>query len=119
MHAISKIDLHLPKPTKNAEPNKFSQDLPFQISETAKVRLPKLEIEKFDEDVINWSSFWDQFSSAAQENDREINKFTYLKSFLCDSAKLIIYGLSLLDFHQKVIKRLLIFSNSVLETPKC
>ena len=57
----------------------------------------KLEIEKFDGDVINWSSFWDQFSSAIHENDslNEINKFTYLKSFLCDSGKLTISGLSL------------------------
>ena len=69
----------------------------FQISETAKVRLAKLEIEKFDGDVINWSSFWDQFSSAIHENDSlsKINKFIYLKSFLCDSAKLTISGLSL------------------------
>ena len=69
----------------------------FQISETAKVRLAKLEIEKFDGDVINWSSFWDQFSSAIHENDSlsEIKKFTYLKSFLCDSVKLTISGLSL------------------------
>ena len=69
----------------------------FQISETAKVCLSKLEIEKFDRDVINWSSFWDQFSSAIHENHShsEINKFTYLKSFLCDSAKLTISGLSL------------------------
>ena len=96
----------------------FTKMYLFKILKKAKVCLPKLEIEKFDEDVINWSSFWDQFSSAAHENDSEINKFTYLKSFLCDSAKLIISGLSLLDFHQKIIKRLLIFSNSVLETPK-
>ena len=34
---------------KIAEPNRFPQDLPFQISETAKVRLPELEIERFDE----------------------------------------------------------------------
>ena len=97
LHTISKIDLYLSKPTKNTEPNKFPQDLSFQISEIAKVRLPKLEIEKFDGDVINWSSFWDHFSSAIHENDSlsEINKFTYLKSFLCDSAKLTISGLSL------------------------
>ena len=71
--------------------------MPFQISETAKVRLLKLEIKKFDEDVINWNSFWDQFSSAIHENDSlsEIDKITYLKSFLCDSAKLTISGLSL------------------------
>ena len=94
---LSKIDFHLSKPTKNAEPNKFPQNLSFQVSETAKVRLLKLEIEKFDGDVINWSSFWDQFSSAIHKNDSlsEINKFTYLKSFLCDSAKLTTSGLSL------------------------
>ena len=97
LHTISKIDLHLSKSKKNAEPKKFPQDLSFQISKTAKVCLPKLEIEKFDGDVINWSSFWDHFSPAIHENDSlsEINKFTYLKSFLCDSAKLTISGLSL------------------------
>ena len=94
---ISKIDLHLSKPTKNAKSNRFPQDLSFQISETAKVCLPKLEIEKFDRDVINWSSFWDQFSSAIHENHShsEINKFTYLKLLLFDSAKLTISGFSL------------------------
>ena len=28
-----------------------------------KVQLPKLEIVKFDGDIINWQSFWDQFDS--------------------------------------------------------
>ena len=69
LETITTIDLHLSKPTKNAEPKKFPQDLSFQISETAKVFLPKLEIEKSDRDVISWSSFWDQFSSAIHEND--------------------------------------------------
>ena len=117
LETITTIDLHLSKPTKNAEPKKFPQDLSFQISETAKVCLPKLEIDKFDGDVINWSSFWDQFTSAIHENDSlsEINKFTYLKSFLCDSAKLTISWLSL---YQKILKRLLIFSNSIMKTPK-
>ena len=39
--AISKIDLHLSKATKNVEPNRFPQDSSFQISETVNVRLPK------------------------------------------------------------------------------
>ena len=55
MHTVSKIVFHLSKPTRKAEQNKFLQDLFFQISETTKVRLPKLEIGKFDGDVINWS----------------------------------------------------------------
>ena len=100
MHTIFKKDLHLSKPSKNVEPKNFPQDLSFQISETAKIRLPKLEIEKFNGDVINWSSFWNQFSSAIHENDSlsEVNKFTYLKS--------------------ENYKGLLVLSNSVMETFK-
>ena len=51
-----------------------------------------LEIENFDGDVINWSKFWNKFSSMIHENDslNEINKFIHLKSFLSDSAKLTI-----------------------------
>ena len=39
---------------------------------------------------------WDQFPSAIHENDSlsETNQYTYLKSFLCGSAKLTISGLS-------------------------
>ena len=39
----------------------------------------------------NWQGFWDQFLSAIHENDT----FTYLKSFLSDSALQSIDGLSL------------------------
>ena len=40
---------------------------------------------------------WDQFNSAIHSNDsiNDIDKFRYLKSFLCDSAKSCIKGLSL------------------------
>ena len=68
MLTISKIGLHVSKPTKNTESNRFPQYLSFQISETVKVCLPKLEIEKFNGAVINWSSFCDQFSSAIHRN---------------------------------------------------
>ena len=109
MLIIFKIDLHLSKPRKNAEPNMFPQDLSFQISETAeKVCLPKKNLtEMLSIGVV----FCDQFPSAIHENNSEINQFTYLKSFLCDSAELAISGL---HFHQNIFKRLLIFSNSVI-----
>ena len=62
-----------------------------------KVKLPKLEISKFDGDIINFRGFWNQFNSAINSNDsiNDIDKFCYLKSFLCDSAKSCISGLSL------------------------
>ena len=56
-----------------------------------RVKLPKLELSKFDGDIINWQGFWDQFLIAIHEN----HKFTYLKPFLSDSALQSIDGLSL------------------------
>ena len=52
---------------------------------------------KFDGDIINFQGFWDQFQSAIHSNNAisDIDKFSYLKSFLCDSAKGCISGLSL------------------------
>ena len=62
-----------------------------------RVKLPKLELSKFDGDIINWQGFWDQFLIAIHENDSlaDIDKFSYLKSFLSDSALQSINGLSL------------------------
>ena len=77
----------------------LSPSTPSLISHNpeVKVKLPKLEISKFNGDIINFRGFWDQFSSAIHSNDRinDIDKFCYLTSFLCDSAKSCISGLSL------------------------
>ena len=62
-----------------------------------RVTLPKLELSKFDGDIINWQRFSDQFLIASHENDSlaDIGKSTYLISFLSDSALESINGLSL------------------------
>ena len=61
-----------------------------------KVQLSKLEIVKFDGDIINWQSFWDQFYSAIHSNNRisDVNKFSYLQSYLSEDAKNTIFRLS-------------------------
>ena len=75
----------------------MSSSSPSLLSQNpeVKVELPKLEISKFDGD-INFRVFWDQFNSAIHSNDsiNDIDKSCYLKSFLCDSAKSCISGLS-------------------------
>ena len=80
---------------RNSLPSSNSSPLP--VNESVKVKSPKLEISKFHGDVINWQGFWDQFCSAIHENNSisNIDKFSYLKTFLCDSANAIISGLSL------------------------
>ena len=71
-----------------------------------KVRLPKLNTKKFNEDVANCPSFWDQYDSAIHQKQNIINidKFTYLKSYLCDSANSVTSGLTLTS--EITIKRL-------------
>ena len=60
-------------------------------------RLPKIEIKKFDGQILNWLGFWDQFSSAvdARTGLRDIDKFTYLISSLSGKAEEIIGRLAL------------------------
>lgn len=61
------------------------------------VRLPKLEIERFDGDPVKWKSFFDSFNSTIHENENlsNVEKMSYLKSFLSDSAATTVSGLSL------------------------
>ena len=65
--------------------------------------MPKLTIKKFNGDVANWPSFWDQYDSAIhqKQNISDIDKFTYLKSFLRDSADSVISGLTLTSENYK------------------
>ena len=60
------------------------------------VKLPKLEMPKFNGN-INWRGFWDQYKAGIRDNENinEVKNFTYLKSFLTDSALATISGLNL------------------------
>ena len=65
--------------------------------------LPKLTIKKVNGDVANSSSFWDQYGSAIHQKQKisDNDKFTYLKSYLCDSANSVISGLTLTSENYK------------------
>ena len=57
---------------KSTEPSRIiSPSTPSLLSHNpdVKVKLPKLEITKFDSDIINFQGFYDQFSSAIHSND--------------------------------------------------
>ena len=61
------------------------------------MKLPRLELSKFNEDIIEWKGFWDQFKSTVQENNNTsaIEKFNYLRTLLEDSTLSAISGLTL------------------------
>ena len=61
------------------------------------VKLPKLDLRKFDGDISKWPSFWDAFESSVHNNTKlaYVDKFSYRNSLLRKSAIDTISGLSL------------------------
>ena len=60
-------------------------------------KLPKLDLPKFEGNVLEWQSFWDSFDSAIHSNSTlsEVQKFNYLKSLLEGEASNTIAGFTL------------------------
>ncbi len=58
-------------------------------------RLPNLEIVKFNGDFLKFAEFWEHFEATIHNNSRlsVIEKFGYLKSYLCGAASTAIDGL--------------------------
>ena len=59
--------------------------------------MPKLIISPFDGNTLNWITFWDQFESSihSKRGISNIDKFSYLRSFLAPVALKTISGLIL------------------------
>ena len=60
-------------------------------------KFPKLVISPFDGNTLNWTTFWDQFESSihSKRGISDIDKFSYLRSFLAPVALETISGLTL------------------------
>ena len=68
-----------------------------QFNSTSLHRLPKLILPEFNGEVTNWQTFWDTFESAIHNNQSlaDVQKFTYLRSLLHDTAARCIEGFPL------------------------
>ncbi|XP_074657142.1 uncharacterized protein LOC141910307 [Tubulanus polymorphus] len=68
----------------------------LSISEFKHVQLPKLQLPKFNGNVLDWNNFWDSFDCVVHKRHdlSEVDKFTYLKSCLIGPALSSIAGLS-------------------------
>ena len=62
-----------------------------------RIRLPKLELKRFNGELTNWMAFWDSFEAAIHHNDElsSVDKFNYLNTLLEDSAAAAVAGLTL------------------------
>ena len=70
---------------------------PTITSDRSGVKLPKLSVPTFDGNILNWRSFWEQFTISVHDrtNLSPSEKLTYLKHAVRDgSAKHVVEGLS-------------------------
>ena len=74
-----------------------AQGVPYSPPKTRGVKLPKLNINKFDGDFTQRNSFWDILNASVHRRvDLEgIEKFTYLKSLLEGDALKLVGGFNL------------------------
>jgi len=84
-------------PILNESVNSTTTTASASTHSICRVKLPKLEMAKFDGTMYRWQEFWDSFESAIDKNEglSEVDKFTYLRGLLEGSAKSTIAGFSL------------------------
>ena len=73
------------------------QSQPTSVPVKSGMKLPKLDVPKFDGNIIHWRTFWEQFSVSVHGRDALSNaeKLTYLRHALNDGkAKAVVEGLS-------------------------
>ena len=80
-HVLNKVKMQQTTPAANI--STFSLENRETLTKIP-VKLPKLELTKFDGNILNWQVFWDQFNSSIHLNNNisDIYKFSYLLSFL-------------------------------------
>jgi len=71
------------------------------FNSTSLHRLPKLILPEFNGEVSNWQTFGDTFESAIHNNPSlaDVQKFTYLRSLIHDTAARCIEGFPLTRHH--------------------
>ncbi|XP_077541162.1 uncharacterized protein LOC144153382 [Haemaphysalis longicornis] len=79
-------------PMNNVEPLSA-----VRVRSSASIKLPRLELGKFDETIQGCRSFWDQYEATIHRHSQlsTIDKLKYLKRYLVGTAKDTISGLSL------------------------
>ena len=62
-------------------------------------KLPQLQIPKFSGNPCRWNSFWDSFCARVHNREEltDIDRFSYLRGLLTDTAAATISGLTLTE----------------------
>ena len=76
---------------------KYSTETEKLTKSNVGVHLPKLELKKFDGDVLKWKEFWDTYESTIHTNPslQSVDKFRYLKCHLTEQASDSVAGIDI------------------------
>ena len=75
---------------------------------TLNVNLPKIDLGKFNGDIIQWTPFWEKFNALIGKTELPtVSKFTYLLAALEGEAKGVVQGLSVTENNYNVAVELL------------
>ena len=68
------------------------------------VKIPKLDLKKFNGNILKWTEFWDGFEAAIHNNKNlhAVDKLNYLKSQLTGNASEVLSGLELTNDIYKI-----------------
>ena len=93
-------------PPAPVEPVSTPSNLNYSTAEPT-VNLPKLDLPKFYGDVLQFTSFWQQFGDIVDKRKdlAAVSKFNYLVSSLKGDAKNVIEGLLVTNEHYEKIGR--------------
>ncbi|XP_061709729.1 uncharacterized protein LOC133519692 [Cydia pomonella] len=70
---------------------------------TKTVKLPRIELLKFDGDILKWTEFWDRFTANVHsQNLDDVEKLAYLISLLEKEAKEAVQGLTMTNANYQV-----------------
>ena len=93
-------DIETPPGTRAAGTSSSISTVPAVTTRSTRetrIRLPKLELRRFNGELTSWMAFWDSFETAIHSNDQlsSVDKFNYLNTLLEDSAAAAVAGLTL------------------------
>ena len=77
------------KSVSDESSSETSRNNSFGYSQSKRVKLPNIELEKFDGTFSQWTSFWDSFDANinSRKDVSDVDKFAYLKGVLVGNAK--------------------------------